>query len=375
MLVEVTFLSLFFTPWQWFEPPWPVPLPLRQQSPPARASIWLLRFMVFRIMFVSGLVKLLSGDPTWRDLTALKYHYETQPIPTPLAWYAHQLPDWVQRMSVLGMYACELIAPLCIFAVRPLRIGAAVMMSLLQLLIALTGNYTYLSFLMILLCVSLLDDRLLERIFPDWLKRAMIDCQISGPVRPWQRLAINSAVSFLILLAACQSMMTIFGQHWVPAPIRTMLIYLSPFRVVDRYGLFAVMTTRRPEIVFEGSLDGKIWKAYEFRYKPGDNLKRPPPWVAPHMPRLDWRLWFAAMEPVDSSPWVLALVQRLLEGSPEIQDFFEVNPFAKQPPKYVRAFVYDYHFTNPKTKATTGCWWWRDNNVVYIPPVSLKDNH
>jgi hypothetical protein len=374
MLVEATFLTLFFVPWQWFEPPWPVPLSLRQQFPPSKISIWLLRFMIFRIMFASGLVKILSGDPTYRDLTALTYHYETQPIPTPLAWYAHHLPVWIQKISVLGMFVSELVAPLLIFTIRPLRIVAGILMFFLQLLIALTGNYTYLSFLMMLLCVPLWDDRLLEKVFPRSLTRALQDSQISTPLPRWRRLSVKYAGLLFIFLAAGQTIMTVAGRGAVPTLLRSTIAYLSPLRIIDSYGLFAVMTTTRPEIVFEGSEDGKTWKAYEFKYKPGDDLKRPPPWVEPHMPRLDWRLWFAAMEPVDASPWVLNLVERLLDGSPDVKGFFAVNPFAEKPPKYVRAFVYDYHFTDEQTRVATGCWWRRDNKSVYLPPVTLKQD-
>jgi hypothetical protein len=372
MLVEATVLSLFFVPWQWFEPPWPVPLSLRRQRPPAKASIWLLRFMLFRIMFASGLVKILSGDPTWRDLTALTYHYETQPIPTPLAWYAHQLPVWMQKLSVLGMYLSEVISPLLIFVGGPFRIFAAAMMALLQSLIALTGNYTFLSFLMIVLCVPLLDDRLLKGLFPPKLVKALYDSQILEPVSRWRRYALNFAVSFLIAIAASRSLMTVLGKGAVPPFMRAIVFMLSPFRIVDSYGLFAVMTVTRPEIVFEGSEDGQVWKAYQFRNKPDDDLKRPPPWVQPHMPRLDWRLWFAAMEPVEANPWVLAFAQRLLEGSQCVDEFLLVNPFKDRPPKYIRAFVYDYHFTDTTTRSTTGSWWRRENKRVYLPPVSLQ---
>ena len=372
MLVEATVLSLFYVSWQWFEPPWPVPESLRQQMPPSRASIWLLRFMVFRIMFASGLVKILSGDPTWRNLTALTYHYETQPIPTPVAWYAHQLPIWMQKLSVLGMYLSELVSPLLIFVGGPFRIFAAAMMALLQALIALTGNYTFLSFLMITLCVPLLDDRLLKRVFPDKLVEALYGSQILTPVRRWRRYAVNFAISFLIGVAACQSVMTVLGRSAVPSFLRATVALLSPLRIVDSYGLFAVMTVTRPEIVFEGSEDGKLWKAYQFRNKPDDDLKRPPPWVQPHMPRLDWRLWFAAMQPVEANPWVLAYVQRLLQGSRCVEDFLLVNPFVDRPPKYIRAFVYDYHFTDSTTRSVTGFWWRRENKRVYLPSVSLK---
>ncbi len=159
----------------------------------------------------------------------------------------------------------------------------------------------------------------------------------------------------------------------VPRFLQEAVVALSPFHIADSYGLFAVMTTHRPEIVFEGSNDGTTWLPYEFKIKPGDDLKRPPPWVAPHMPRLDWRLWFAAMDGVDRSPWVLDLVKRMLENRPEIQIFFDSNPFVAGGPKYIRAFVYDYHFTDAKTRQLTGQWWWRDNKRIYLPPVWLDN--
>lgn len=271
MLVEATFLSLFFVPWQPFEPPWPVAKRLRLQQPPAPASIWLLRVMLFRIMFASGLVKILSGDPTWLNLTALEYHYETQPIPTPLAWYVHHLPPWFHKFSVLGTFFTELVAPLLIFAPRPFRMIGGLSMVTLHLLIALTGNYTYLSFLMILLCIPLFDDRFYQRIVPKSLVNAVADSEDTSPPGRVPRILLNTAAAILFLIAGCVFDMTIFGSAAVPLPVRKLIAFIAPLRIADRYGLFAVMTTTRPEIVFEGSTDGQSWQSYEFKYKPGDD--------------------------------------------------------------------------------------------------------
>ncbi len=180
MLVEVTFLSLFFVTWRPFEPPWPVPLHLRQQTKPSFVGLWLLRFMIFRMMFASGLVKILSGDPTWHSFTAMNYHFETQPIPTPLAWYAHQLPQTIHSLMVLHMYVAELLAPVLIFIPGISRLIAAAIMASLHMGIALTGNYTFLNFLSIVLCVPLVSDRWWRRIMPQFLCRAVEGAQVEG---------------------------------------------------------------------------------------------------------------------------------------------------------------------------------------------------
>jgi uncharacterized membrane protein YphA (DoxX/SURF4 family) len=373
MLVEASFLSLFFVPWQWFEPPWPVPAKLVEQEPPAPMSLWLLRFMVFRFMFASGLVKLLSGDPTWRDLTALDYHFETQPIPTPLAWYAHWLPASVHKFFVLAMYVSELIAPPLIFCGRYPRLVAAFFMFSLHLMIALTGNYTFLNFLSMLLCLTLVDDGVVSLVMPKRLVAAIKAAQKAPSQNVLRRRTFNAVAACLIFLAGSVLVASVIGGRALPQPIRYVLEAVSPFRIFDHYGLFAVMTTTRPEIVFEGSRDGKTWIAYEFKYKVGDNLKRPLPVIAPHMPRLDWRLWFAAMEPVQNNTWTLNIAHRLLEGSPGILEFFETNPFPGKAPQFIRAYVYDYHFTTPEERQKTGCWWRRENQRTFLPPITLVD--
>jgi len=373
MLVEASFLSLFFAPWQWFEPPWPVPAKLVEQGPPAPMSLWLLRFMVFRFMFVSGLVKILSGDPTWRDFTALDYHFETQPIPTPLAWYAHWLPQSVHKFFVLSMYVSELLAPPLMFLGRNPRLVAAFFMFSLHLMIALTGNYTFLNFLSMLLCLTLLDDGVVSRVMPKQLVAKIEAAQKPASINLVRRRIFNAVAACLIFLAGSVMVASVLGGKALPAPVRFVLEAIAPFRIADHYGLFAVMTVKRPAIVFQGSRDGKTWTSYEFKYKVGDNLRRPLPAIAPHMPRLDWRLWFAAMEPVQANPWTLGIVHRLLEGSPEILEFFETNPFPGKPPQFIRAYVYDYHFSSPEEHEKTGCWWRRDNQRPYLPPVTMID--
>jgi hypothetical protein len=237
-------------------------------------------------------------------------------------------------------------------------------------MIALTGNYTFLNLLCILLCVPLLDDTVVSHVMPGWLRDKITGSQFTRSESGWAKLLLNSVAALLITLAASQLMVTVFGRR-VPSFLLSALGIVAPFHIADGYGLFAVMTTSRPEIVFEGSSDGHHWESYEFKYKPGDDLKRAPPWVEPHMPRLDWRLWFAAMEPLDENPWVLGLVRQLLLGSPAMHEFFTRDPFLQHPPMLIRAFVYDYHFTTPKEKNLDGAWWRRDNKRVYLPPTGL----
>src|SRR6185437_152365 len=279
MLVELTVLSLFLVPWQWLEPPWAVPLKWRQQTAPPMPAIWLLRIMLFRIMFVSGVEKITSGDPYWGNLTALEYHYETQPIPTPLAWYADHLPAWIHKLSALFMFGAELIAPPMIFLGRRLRIASFIPMFALHAGIALTGNYTFLNFLLMVLCIPLLDDSLIKRILPQKLVRSIEDSQVEARQGRVRTTCFHAAVGFMMLLAGSRLIASVFTERLLLPPFRAALDLVQPLRLADHYGLFAVMTTSRPEIVFQGSDDGIAWRSYDFKYKPGDDLKRAPPVV------------------------------------------------------------------------------------------------
>jgi lipase maturation factor 1 len=373
LLLETGFLALFFAPFSL--------LPGRVRHCPVRVPprtvLWLLRWLLFCLMFQSGCVKLLSGDPTWHNLTALTFHYETQPLPTWIGWYAHQLPVWFQKASTALMFGIELVVPFLIFAPRrPRFLGCAVLIAL-QIFILLTGNYCFFNLLTIVLCFTLLDDVALIRFVPKKLKHWFSSPRPFAPGTrlAWLRRIINISIACVFLGTSLLQFSSMFHLRlpW-PAPIIAAYEWLSPFRTFSSYGLFAVMTTSRPEIIVEGSNDGVTWLEYEFKYKPGD-VKRPPKFVAPHQPRLDWQMWFAALdfyERQQRSPWVINFCIRLLQGSPEVLALLERNPFPNAPPRYIRAVVYDYHFTDFATRRKTGAWWRREREGDYLPAISLR---
>jgi lipase maturation factor 1 len=340
LLLETGFAAILLAPWG-LRPSYSAPVP--------RVTLWVFRFLIFRLMLESGAAKLLSGDTTWRNLTALKYHYETQPLPTPVAWYAHQVPILVQKLSVIGVFVVELIAPFFFFTKRRVRVVAAIAAIALQLMIALTGNYTFFNLLTILLCVFLFNVKTAER-----------------------TPAILSVVGVVLITLGMIQLVTMSGiVPELPRPIAWIQLHADTFHVMSQYGLFANMTTTRPEIIIEGSDDGVQWKAYEFKYKPGD-VKRRLPWVAPYQPRLDWQMWFAALSSPQQNPWFSRLIVRLLEGQPEVTNLLAVNPFPGKPPHFIRAEVYDYHFTDWSTRRTTGAIWSRNPLGEYFPVVSLR---
>jgi predicted DCC family thiol-disulfide oxidoreductase YuxK len=330
----------------------------------------LFRWLLCRLIFLSGVVKLLSQDPTWSHLAALPIHYETQPLPTPLAWYFYHLPAWFQRMSVIFVFFVELVAPWFVLAPRRLRLFAGLAIVLLQLLIFLTGNYAFFNLLTISLCLFVLDDIALRRVLPRRLtSRLTRPVAISGkPV--WGSAVCGMVAIFILFVSGFEMVGELSGRRWAPAEmvIRT----VSPFEIVNTYGLFAVMTTTRPEIIIEGSNDSVTWAPYEFKYQPGD-LARTPRWVQPHQPRLDWQMWFAALGDYRSDPWVLHFLGRLLEGQPEVLGLLGHNPFPGAPPHYVRALLYDYRFTTPAERKATGLWWRRELQRSYVPAVSLQE--
>ncbi len=368
LLLETGFLAIFFAPLQW--------LPRRpsNESPPSRLMLWLLRWLLFRLMFESGCVKLLSGDPTWRNLTALSFHYETQPLPTWIGWFAFQLPLWVQKFSALLMFAAELLAPLFIFTPRRLRQWAAWPLIALSVLILLTGNYCFFNLLTIALCLLLFDDAALVKLIPQrWEAFFAPHSQTSSPAKRRWPYQVLVPVACMTLLMTTLGLFGTLGLRlpW-PSPVIAVYEWLAPFRTFNNYGLFAVMTTSRPEIVIEGSDDGVNWRAYEFKYKPGDVNHRPA-FVEPHQPRLDWQMWFAALSDYRHNLWFLNFCARLLQGSPEVLALLKHNPFPVKPPVYIRAMVYDYRFTDFKTRRKTGAWWRRELEEVYLPAVSLRD--
>ncbi|MGH9452454.1 MAG: lipase maturation factor family protein [Terriglobia bacterium] len=372
LLLEAGFLAIFFASCGLIESHWRRSSGERgaAETPPSKTVIWLLRWLLFRLFFLSGCVKLLSHDPAWRNLTALEYHYHTQPLPTPLAWYVSQLPAWFQKCSVVGVFAIEVFAPFLIFAPRRLRhLGCAALISF-QILIALTGNYAYFNLLAVALCLLLLDDAALRRWIPDGLRRRLA-VHVGKRALSSRRRMVYAALTVFVVFVSGMQMLEDFGAHFVPQPALEFMSWVEPLRIVNPYGLFAVMTTERVEIILQGSMDGQRWESYSFKYKPGDP-KRRPGWVAPYQPRLDWQMWFAALGTYRDNPWFVGLIRGLLDGSPDVLKLLGNNPFPNAPPRYVRALAYDYRFTDFAARRATGDWWQREYKGIYFPPVSLR---
>jgi predicted DCC family thiol-disulfide oxidoreductase YuxK len=404
LLLETGFLAIFFAPLQLFERP-------SRQPPPPALMLWLMRWLMFRLMFESGCVKLLSGDFSWWNFTALRVHYETQPLPTWIGWYAHQLPPRVQAISQGLMFAIELIVPAFIFCGRRLRLIAAALLALFQIVILLTGNYTFFNWLALLLCLPLLDDKIVK-IFRRGNsldgEPAPVVIRTRAPRWPWPiTICLTAAILSVTVIQVLSAMRE--RKRW-PAPEVALYVWLEPFRSLNNYGLFAMMTQLRPEIIVEGSDDGQNWLAYDFKYKPGD-LKRIPAFVAPYQPRLDWQIWFAALNDprynarffdfemrllqnsdavLDQprldwqrwfaalsnpryNPWFFKFEMRLLQNSDPVLALLQHNPFPKAPPKYIRAMLYEYRFTDRAERRATGDWWKRKLLGPYVPAHTLED--
>jgi predicted DCC family thiol-disulfide oxidoreductase YuxK len=324
---------------------------------PSLPRVWLFQWLLIRLMFESGLVKLFSHDPNWRNLTALSFHYWTQPLPTFLAWYAAQLPLWFQKASAVFLFAVELGLPILMFGPRRLKQIAAFGTIALQILILLTGNYTFFNLLAIALCLFLFDDVFFAG------KR-----KYSPVPAGWSNRFVSAALFLFVMTVSCVELAGM--RDAVPAELSSVVDAQAPYGLVNSYGLFASMTTARPEIELEGSSDGQTWRPYIFRYKAGP-LDRAPRWVAPFQPRLDWQMWFAALGNYRENPWFVRLMLRLLEGSKPVLALMERDPFVGVPPAHVRAVVYDYHFTSWEERRRTGNWWKREFRGIYFPPMTL----
>ena len=357
LLLETGFLAIFIAPWKWWT---------NKAHPPSRVAHFLLIWLLFRLLFESGLVKLTSGDPTWASGTALDYHYFTQPLPTPVAWFAQQLPEWFQWLSVKATLVIELALPFLLFFPRRLRLLGAGGIAFLQALIAMTGNYGIFNLLTLSLCLLAADDVVWGR-FADRMmagrRQRFLPSWIIGPV---------AAAVFLLSLVP----LAFAFRRPVPwiGPLVRVYETVLPFRTINGYGLFAAMTTERREIILQGSDDGANWKTYGFRFKPGP-VRLAPPWVAPYMPRLDWQLWFAALAGAERTPWFEKFLLRLLQGSPPVLDLLGDAPtFSGGCPRYVRALTDGYTFTTMAERKKTGAWWNAKPLAIYFPEVSLEDH-
>ena len=371
MLLEAGFLSLFLSPGG-VRPGWGA------ANPPSRASLYLLLWEWFRIYFQSGAVKLLSGDASWRNLTAMYEYYQNGPLPTWVGWYLQHLPHWFHTATAGATLLMELVLVFLAFGTRHMRIACFAVVTLWQAGVILTANYAFLNYLVLVLAFLLLDDLFLRRFVPlRW--RGKLERGTPGEGKATESAKVGTRERSSVLLLSFQAFMLtwLFYATLVPAvamfwrtspmPIKPM-VALEPFRIANQYGLFAVMTPHRYEIEFQGSSDGHSWVAYPFRYKPQDPGKRPGIY-APYQPRFDWNLWFASLGTWTEYPIVPRTEERLLTNDRDVLGLFAGNPFASMPPRYVRAVLWQYWFSTAADKRASGVWWRRELLGTYAPTL------
>lgn len=330
----------------------------RATAPPT-VVIWLFRWLLFRVMFGAGLIK-LRGDACWRDLTCLKYYYETQPMPNPLSWSFHVAPEWTQQAGVLFNHFAELIVPFGYFLPQPISSIAGLITILFQGTIFISGNLSWLNLLTAVLALSTFDDH----------RWALLG--LKAPDLGHSGLVLHFAAIALAILVAVLSI----------EPIRNLLSHrqvmntvYNRLHLVGTYGAFGSITRPRYEIIVEGTDEAVLtpstkWREYQFKGKPGDPSYRPPQ-IAPYHLRLDWLMWFAAFSSYHQHPWFVHFVAKLLEGDRPTLSLLRTNPFPTRPPRYVRAMLYEYRFTTPQERAATGNWWKREYAHPYLPPIAL----
>ncbi|MGH9607218.1 MAG: lipase maturation factor family protein [Terracidiphilus sp.] len=412
MLLEAGFLALFFAP-RGLMPGWGA------QSPPSRASYFLLQWEWFRIYFESGIVKLLSGDPEWRHFTAMDQYYQNGPLPTWIGWYVQHLPHWFQAATVGATLAMELGLVWMLFLPRRVRLICFCIVTPWEICVILTANYTFLNYLVLALGFLLLDDRALMRFVPQRFRlpepvaasgpEVIEEAPLSETPLSILRVTEPSAPALLAKVEQMRESLTWrrrLGRHlgalglavsavllaWVAYNTTAELIampmggmspilglpvkVLEPFRIANQYGLFAVMTRGRYEIEFQGSEDGNHWVAYPFRNKP-QALNQPPGIYAPYQPRFDWNLWFASLGNWQQNEDIVPLTEeRLLVNDPDVLALFKSNPFPEAPPRYVRAVLWQYWFTTMDEKRQTGDWWRRELMGLYAPELTITpDGH
>ena len=327
---------------------------------PQFVMLLLLRWLCFRVMFGAGLIK-LRGDPCWRDMTCLDYHYETQPMPNPLSWYLHWGPEWTHRAGVWVNHFAELVAPFGYFLPQPIASIAGLVTIAFQATIMASGNLSWLNLLTIVLAIPALDGRLLGFVIP-----------VQTPALHPSTLPNRIVIAALAILVAWLSIKPIRNML---SPRQIMNTAYNPLHLVGTYGAFGGITRTRLEVIVEGTDEAVLtpsskWRAYEFRGKPGDP-GRLPPQIAPYHLRLDWLMWFAAMSEYYQHPWFVHFVGKLLEGDAATLGLLRSNQFPDRPPRYVRAQLYEYHFTTPADHKRTGAWWRRELAGSYFPAVSL----
>lgn len=333
---------------------------------PSYLIVFLYHWLLFRLRFLSGLSKILSGDPSWSGLTTLNYYFETQPLPHIGAWFAHQLPEWLLKIATLGVLFMELIVPFFIFLPRPFRIFAAISTIILQLIIIATSNHNFINLLTILLCLFLLDDRMVEPLLPkNWLARIRNNKASTANIVVKSRSFVTGIMAILLItISLSQAYWYVFNQS-LSTPFRQIAVIGPRFGFGNVYHVFPSMQTERHELQIEGSYDGENWYAYQFKFKPGP-LDLAPRFNVPHQPRLDWMIWFVPPQFAAMNRWFDRFMYRLWNNQPEVTELLAHNPFKDQPPpRYLRVLVFRYEFTDFQEYAETGAWWKAEYLGVY----------
>jgi len=347
LLLETGFLAIFLG---------------SSNTTPSTLVIWLMRWILFRLMFGAGLIK-LRGDECWRDLSCMQYHYETQPMPNPLSWYFHQLPNFINKGAVLFTHFTELLVPFFYFAPKPYRHWAGFITILFQGMLILSGNLSWLNYITIVLCIVCFDDSILPRL-ELWTKTMGLSAAENvGAIMGHPLVYIVTSVILLLSIKPTINLIS---------PRQVMNTSFDPLHLVNTYGAFGSITRKRYEVILEGNndLSPEHWQEYTFKGKPSE-VERRPPIISPYHLRLDWQMWFAAMSSYENSPWILSLVGRLLQGNEQVTALLRGNPFGTTPPKYIRASLYEYNFADSKNKN----WWVRRYAGEFLPALSLDNQN
>lgn len=357
-LCETGFLAIFLCPVRTLRP---------FASPPPVAVVWLFRWLIARIMLGAGLIK-LRGDPCWRELTCLVYHYETQPVPNPLSWYLHAAPWWFHAGGTAFNHVVELGAPWLLLAGRAGRRIAGVLFVLFQTLLILSGNLSFLNWVTIVPAIACLDDGVWQRLFPR-RTRAIVAANLA---RAAPSRLHRAAAAALVVLVAVLSVAPVSN---LLSPRQAMNRSFEPLHLVNTYGAFGSVGRERDEVILEGTDDptpgpATAWRAYELPCKPGDPARRPCV-ISPYHYRLDWQIWFAAMSTIDREPWLVRLVVKLLRGDADVKRLLAVDPFPAAPPRFIRATRWRYELTRPG--GTDVAWWRRTLVGEYLRPIALAD--
>ncbi|MET9802509.1 lipase maturation factor family protein [Streptomyces sp. NPDC006368] len=340
LLLETGFLAVFLG---------------NERTAPPVLILFLLRWLLFRVEFGAGLIK-LRGDACWRDLTCLYYHHETQPMPNPLSWFFHHLPRPLHRVEAAANHVTQLVIPVLLFTPQPVASVAACLIVLTQLWLVLSGNFAWLNWITIVLALSAVDGSLVA------------DAPDLPPPPLWYGVLVI-AVTVLVLVLSRRPALNLLSRH------QAMNRSFDPLHLVNTYGAFGTVGRIRHEIVIEGTDEvvlhpGTVWREYEFKGKPGD-VRRLPRQFAPYHLRLDWMMWFAALSPAYAHPWFGPLVERLLDGDRDTLRLLRHNPFPDAPPRRIRARVYRYRFTTWRELRATGAWWHRTYVREFLPPTRL----